>query len=229
MASRRVTYKFKTNNPADPTDVRKFLATEANEVKEAINGHAEDIDRLLAALGINEGTKSIGEFETLAVLQAAYPDGAGDSYAIINDGIGTPQVATYNSGTGQWEVATPDDPLIWVADHASLPNPGTANRLYVTLDTGAMYYWASGNYTVAGGTPPESKIKWIANSGRNWRVFKAEANNGAGLEIGDEVNHRMVAEKRLVVGYILDPSLTLPADFTDPAKFERYIDTKPML
>lgn len=230
MASKRPTYPVKTNDPGASDATRKFFATEANENREIFQDHADSIDLLLAALGINEGVSSIGEFISLVVLQAAYPSGADGSYAVINDGLGTtPQVATYNGTSGLWETPTPDDPIIWVANAAALPGTGVANKLYVALDSGTLYYWNAGQYKTAGGTTAAPKIVYIANNNTNWRVFKGEGNVGAGLELGDEVNHRIVADKRLVVGFILDTNITLPADFEDANKFERYIDTNAML
>jgi hypothetical protein len=226
MASKRPTYPTKTNNPADPENVRKFLATEANEISEVLEDHAFNIDLLLAALGINEAITSLGEFISLEVLQAAYPDGAEGSYAVINDGLGgTPQVATYNEGTELWEMATPDAMIIWISTVSALPGTGVANKLYVALDTGIMYYWSTDQYVTTGGSAPVQKIVWIVNNSRSWRTIKGETNVGSGFEIGDEIDTRMVPEKRLVKGYVLNPSLTLPADFMNSAKFEKYIDT----
>ena len=230
MASKRPTYPTKTNNPSDSDDIRKFKATEANEIKDVLIDHAESIDALLAALGINEGTNSIGEFETLSILQAAYPDGADGSYAIINDGLGsTPQVAVYNDTSGLWETPTPDDPIIWVSSSSALPATGTANKVYVALDSGTLYYWDGSDYSIAGGATVTQRIVFITNNGTNWRTIKGENNTSGSFEIGDEINHRITADKRLVVGFVLSTDLTLPADFDDSAKFEKYIDQKAML
>lgn len=230
MASARITYNDKTNNVSDPDNVKKFQSADANQLKDAINQHADDLDLLLAALGINEGTSSIGEFVSLQVLQAAYPDGADGSYAIINDGIGTtPQVATYNDGSNEWETPAPDAPIVYVANLAALPGTGTASKLYLALDSGLFYYWNNAQYNVAGGQTSDSPIKYITNNSINWRTIKGEGNLGAGFQVGDQVYHRIASEKRLITGFILDTDITLPDDIGDTAKFERYPDQKALL
>lgn len=194
MSALRLTYPEKTNNPADADSIKKFFATEANEILEVTEDHAVLIDSILSALGLGGGTGSIGEFVSLAVLQAAYPDGAEGSYAVINDGMGTtPQVATYNESTNLWETATPDDPVIYVADMVSLPGTGTANKLYLAKDSGVIYYWEGGEYKIAGAQPPVSTLNTYidinsSNIAINQKVMGKKAGiNGGSFFIGKAI------------------------------------------
>lgn len=160
MAAPRLTYPDKTNNASDPDSIKKWHATEANLVKTTVNVHADLLDNLLNALGINEANINLGTFSNLSILNAAYPDGpenVGD-YAIIHDGSSaTPQIAVYNSGTTQWEITGAIDPIIWVANASALPGTGTANKLYIALDSGVIKYWDEGQYKEAGRTPPTTQ------------------------------------------------------------------------
>lgn len=221
-AALRLTYPFKSNNPGDPDNVKKFSFTDANDVKEVVADHATHIDNINQALGLTLPTLNLGTFQTLQILQAAYPDGEGTSYAVIDDGLGgTPQVATYNTGNSTWEVATPDDQIVFVANLAGLPATGVANRLYIALDSGAIRYWHSAEYQVAGGTTATvQRVRYVTQGANKYRVFKGDGNEGNGFEIGDKVDDWADTTKTVhYQGEVLDASLALPADFTDQAKF----------
>ena len=194
MSVLRPTYPEKTNNPADADSIRKFYATEANEVHEVLDNHADELEDILDALGLSGGTNSLGEFVSLEVLQTAYPDGAEGSYAVINDGLGTtPQVATYNESTNLWETAVPDDPVIYVANMVSLPGTGTANKLYLAKDSGVIYYWEGGEYKIAGAQPPVSSLNTYidinsTNIAINQKVMGRKAGiNGGSFFIGTAI------------------------------------------
>lgn len=229
MAVLKPTYPTKTNNPSDPANVRQFQYEDANELKSVGENHADHIETILAALGISEGTGSVGTFTSLTVLQAAYPTGANGAYAIIDDGLGgTPSVATFNEGTDLWELATPDESVIWVANQAALPGTGIANKLYVALDSGIIYYWDSGQYNTAGGTVTVV-TKYILNNGSQYKTEKGFGNIGTGFEVGDEIFYRDPTTKKRAVYYVKNGSLTLPADFSDTSKLDKYNESGPLL
>lgn len=222
MEALRPTYPTKSNNPSDPDNIRKFLFGDANELKSVAENHADLIDTLMAALGLNEGTNSIGSFVSLGVLQAAYPDGAAGSYAIIDDGLGsTPAVATYNELTEIWELADPPEELVWVADQGSLPGTGVANRLYVALDSGAMYYWNSGEWKGAGSQGAVPIVRYIENNGVQYKTEKAFGKSGSAFEIDDIVEGWYDSNKqRWIRCVVLTPPLTLPGDFDSNKVFK---------
>lgn len=214
MSVLKPTYSTKTNNPSDPESIRKWQYQDANEVKSVLVNHADNLDTILDALGISNGTNSIGSFVSLGVLQAAYPNGANGSYAIIDDGLGgTPAIAKYNVGTSQWELADPVESIIWVADQASLPVIGTAQKLYVALDTGNFYYWNVGTYQTAGPTQ-EVVVKYIQNNGTYYRTEKAYGNIGNTHEADDVIEGWYDSNKeKWIRCVVITPPLTLPADF----------------
>ncbi|NYJ27531.1 hypothetical protein [Allomuricauda sp. ARW1Y1] len=220
MSVLRITYPTKTNNPSDPDSVRKFQFNDANDLKAAVNNHADNLDQLLQAVGITEGTNSIGVFVSLSILQAAYPNGANGSYAVIDDGQGgTPNVATYNNGTSLWELSTPDESIIWVSNQAALPGTGISQKLYIALDTGTFYYWTGSQYETAGPSV-EVVVKYIQNNGRYFKTEKGYGNSGSGHEENDIVEgwHDNVNRDRWSRGVIIGTPVTLPADFDDQAK-----------
>ncbi|QQV89974.1 hypothetical protein M1M27_gp30 [Cellulophaga phage Ingeline_1] len=152
----RPTWPTKTTNPADPLNVRTFQAIDANETSSVFHDHADKIDALLAALGLDTGSDSIGRFATLSILQAAYPDGANGSYAIIDDGLGgSLQVAEYNETTNLWVVSSGDSPIIFLTNLASRPDIGAENTMYLVKENSTIYYYDS-EWKIAGGTPSSS-------------------------------------------------------------------------
>lgn len=229
MAVTKITYPTKSNVSTDPDNVRKFEHGDANEIKDVVNNNADEIQALLDSLGISVSSNFIGLFVSLAVLQAAYPNGANGSYAIIDDGLGgTPQVATYNDTTDLWEVSVADQSIIWVANQAALPGPGVSQKLYIALDSGAFYYWTGAQYETAGPTV-DVITKYIANNGGHYYTEKGYGNIGNGFEQGDVIRYRDPATKKLSFYYVEDPNLTLPADFADRVKLDKYNLTGPML
>lgn len=160
MVAPRLTYPDKTNNSADPDLIKKFHATEANEIKSVVDGHADILDDLLIALGIDETSINLGTFLNLSILNAAHPDGPENSgdYAIIHDGSSaSQQVAKYNVSTSQWEIVGAVETVIWLANATELPGTGTVNKLYISLDSGVIKYWDEGQYKEAGRTPPTTQ------------------------------------------------------------------------
>ncbi|UOY07735.1 hypothetical protein L0P88_04090 [Muricauda sp. SCSIO 64092] len=229
MAVLKITYPNKTNNPTDADNIRKFQFGDANEIKNALNNNADELETVLAALGINQGSNSIGSFVSLTLLQAAYPDGANGSYAIIDDGLGgTPQIATYNSGTAQWELSVPDGSIIWVANQAALPNPGIAQKLYIALDSGDFFYWTGSQFETAG---PSLDVvtKYILNNGNRYYTEKGYGNSANNFQVGDMIRYRNSVSFKMYFYYVKNADLTLPADFADRTKLDQYTINGPSL
>ena len=171
----------------------------------------------------------MGTFVSLSILQAAYPNGANGSYAIIDDGQGgTPNVATYNGTSSLWELSTPDESIIWVSSQAALPGTGISQKLYIALDTGTFYYWTGSQYETAGPSV-EVVTKYILNNGSRYKTDKGYGNSGNNFETGDEIHYRHPSTKKRYIYYVKDGNLTLPADFSDRVKLDQYNLTGPAL
>ena len=225
----KITYPTKTNNPSDAENIRKFQAIDANEVKTVVNNMATSVDQINDILGITQGSNSIGSFVSLTVLNAAYPDGADGAYAIIDDGQGgTPNIALYNAGGSVWELAVPDESIIWVANVGALPGTGISQKLYITLDSGDFYIWNGSSYDAAG--PSVTVVStYILNNGNRYLTQKGYGNVGTGFETGDTIQHRDAATMKMYFYYVKDGNLTLPADFSDFNKVDKYSLTGPMI
>jgi hypothetical protein len=147
----KLIWSTKTNNPSDPDAIRKFHATEANDVVVVTDDHAEKIDAL-EANQINSSNPYYGNFNSLSSLQTAFPTGVANAWAIIDATQGvTPQIAFWNTSTPAWEISGATDLIIYVANQAALPSPGVAQRLYVTNDKGNIYLWIGVAYMLVGG------------------------------------------------------------------------------
>lgn len=78
---------------------------------------------------------------------------------------------------------------------------------------------------VASGQP----IRYIENNGNFYKTLKGYGNASLGFEVGDEIYYRDAATKKRGVYYILNATLTLPADFSDRAKIDTYNEAFPLL
>lgn len=151
MAASRLTYPDKTNNPSDPDSIRKFFATEATEIKEVAGNHADLLDAIdtrLSALELSQSSNPFyGRYSSLAILQAAYPVGELDAWAVIDAGAGiTPLIAIWDDVGGTWEISGYKDNTIEVANYAALPAPGLIGKWYVVKDEESLYRWFDGSY-----------------------------------------------------------------------------------
>lgn len=146
----KLIWSVKTNNPSDPDSIRKFHATEANDVVSVTDDHADKID-LLEANQINSSNPYYGVFGSLTALQSSFPVGVPDAWAIIDAGAGiTPQIAFWNVSIPAWEIVGYNDEIIRVANFAALPAPGNTTKLYITLDKANSYIWDGSTYYLIG-------------------------------------------------------------------------------
>lgn len=150
----KVTYPEKTNNPTDSDSIRKFFATEANEIKTVTDDHADQIEDLKSKL-VESSNPYYGRYTSLAFLQAAHPTAELNAWAVIDAGTGiTPQIASWDNTNTIWEIAGYTSNNVDVANYASLPTPGTEGITYLTKNTGYLYRWYNSKYNLVGGSAP---------------------------------------------------------------------------
>lgn len=146
----RLTYPTKTNNPTDADSIRKFHATEANEIKEVVENHADEIEAIQSQL-LNSTNPYYGIYTSLSLLEAAHPTGEANAWAIIDQGTGiTPKIAYWNTTGSTWEIATASDEKIYIANEAALPNPGVEDKWYITLDKFQLFIWKNSQWEEIG-------------------------------------------------------------------------------
>ncbi|TXE18604.1 hypothetical protein ES692_06055 [Psychroserpens burtonensis] len=144
--SDRVTYANKEANSGDDA-TSKYYDADANQLKTVANSHADEIEALQAEIIASENP-FYGRFTSLTLLEAAFPTGALNAWAVIDAGEGvSPQIAIWDNDAGEWELSiTPINPIIYVNNVASLPSTGAANVFYITKDTYNIYVWESAAY-----------------------------------------------------------------------------------
>lgn len=69
----------------------------------------------------------------------------------------------------------------------------------------------------------------ILNNGVKYRTDKGDNTDYTAFEIGDVIIHVDQVNKVNYTGTVLNATLTLPADFNDPAKIDRYSNDEPAL
>ena len=145
--SERITYSDKDAGSSNELE-KKYFDSDANQVKETVNAHADEIEELQAALPTSTNP-FYGTFTSLTNLVLAYPTGELNSWAIIDAGFGlTPKIALWDNTDGQWEISTATQNIITVENYAALPSTGVADTIYITIDTFQCYFWASAQYNL---------------------------------------------------------------------------------
>lgn len=136
--------KSKTNVHPVVNRATEATAEDFEDLGRVTDNHADILDALTGAASPN---KNYGVFTTIALLEAAHPVGEANSYAIIDAGSGTtPQIATWNDVSNQWDLGAPNEYVIYSTNFASLPSPGVENKIYVTLDNFNLFTWKNGVY-----------------------------------------------------------------------------------
>jgi len=116
------------------------------ETGDILNDHAAKLDALT---GTTSGKPNFGSYTSLALLQAAYPVGTENAYAIIDAGIGaTPQLALWDNTDMIWTINSVAENVKFVTNFAALPAPGLENMIYVTLDNFKAYVWKNSQYNL---------------------------------------------------------------------------------
>lgn len=69
----------------------------------------------------------------------------------------------------------------------------------------------------------------IENNGVKYRTDKRGGSNYTAFQVGDFINHVDDVNKRHYAGIVLNATLSLPADFNDSAKIDKYNDSEPAL
>ena len=143
--SDRITYPVKTNISTDPPTVNQYYATEANEVKDVVNSHADDIENILTQIQTSD--PYYGSFSSLAALQAAHPTAVVNAWAIIDPGPGvTPQIASWDDTGGQWEITGAVSAINIQNTASNFPGTGNLNTLYIALNTLRASVWDGSTY-----------------------------------------------------------------------------------
>lgn len=158
-----------------------------------------------------------GSYTSLALLQAAYPVGEANAWAIIDAGVGiTPQIAYWNTTSEAWEISGAVDDTIEVANYASLPAPGTTGKWYVTLDTNYLYRWYNAQYNLVG-VPATNEVKI-----QGALVDITGKTDLSAFEVNDKF--RYWDGDRYVQGKIIDAAAILPDDLDDITKIKLVTD-----
>lgn len=148
MSALRPSNELKNKVNINPVGNRINEATAEDfiEAGNILEDHADKIDALTGAATPNP---NYGVYTSLTLLKAAHPTADSGAYAIIDAGVGnTPQIALWDNNDTDWVLGTVDDLFIYVANNASLPAPGTAGKIYVTLDNLKQYIWQTSQYNV---------------------------------------------------------------------------------
>lgn len=142
----RATYPVKDAN-SEIDLIRKFFDSEANEIKDVLDNHANLIEALEANIILSENP-FYGRWASLALLIQAYPVGEENAWAIIDAGAGiTPQIVAWDDVGEEWEfVNTIGSFVQFYNNYASLPSPGVSNTLYITTDNFNTYVWYNSQY-----------------------------------------------------------------------------------
>lgn len=74
-----------------------------------------------------------------------------------------------------------------------------------------------------------SVVFYIANNGGNWLTMKKYGSVSVSFEVGDQIIYRDATTQKRATYYVLDADLTLPADFSDRAKLDKYNESAPAL
>jgi len=156
----KLTYPNKSNIITDPDSVRKFYATEADEIKLVASDHADQIEDLKKNL-IDSENPHYGRYTSLALLQAAHTTAEEFGWAIIDQGAGiSPQIALWNNTSNTWEVSGVTTDKVFVATENDLPNTGAENTWYITTDKKQLFIWYNNkfNQISAGSTDPQTQV-----------------------------------------------------------------------
>lgn len=145
----RLTYPTKTNNPLDTDSIRKYFATEANEVKAVIDNHATLIEILQQQVNLSN-SKYYGTYTSLALLVGAHPTAAVGGYAIIDNGV-LAQLAIWDNVLQVWELKVSKELVLIYQNKNDLPITGISGVLYLIRDSKSIAIFDGGQYQLYGG------------------------------------------------------------------------------
>ena len=156
MALTRPTTDFKNKTNINPVQNRPTEAT-AEDFQEAGALFDEYADAIEALQNDQSPNPFYGRHTSLGALQAAFPTGELNAWAIIDAGAGiTPVIAAWDDIGAEWELAAATLDPIFVANQGDLPNPGEANRFYITLDNFNLWVYQGGSWAELGRTNQDS-------------------------------------------------------------------------
>lgn len=217
MALTRPSTPLATKSNIKPVGNRLHEATAEDfiEISNLLIEYATAIEALQLATSPNP---FYGRYTSLALLQAAYPTGELNAWAVIDAGIGiTPQIAIWDNLGLNWEISGYESNTIEVTNYAALPAPGTIDKWYVTLDTNYLYRWYNSQYNLVG-VPATYEVK--IQGALVDITGKTDLN---AFQDGDKF--RYWDAERYVQGIIIDAtSITLPTDLDDDTKIKIILD-----
>lgn len=122
--------------------ITEATAEDFKEIGQILVDHANKIDENSRS---TEEAAYYGLFESLAVLQAAFPTAEENGWAVIDPGAGNPKtIATYSAGV--WTVNTNIAPIQFYTTKANRPAVGVENVFYVVKDEKILYLYYDGGY-----------------------------------------------------------------------------------
>lgn len=167
-----------------PTNDRstEAWAEDFQELGDILNDHADILDSMTGSVAPNP---FYGTFDSLATLQAAFPTAEENAYAIIDSGVGnTPQLATWNDATLQWDGGEYVSSVVWLNNLGERSASGYENTLYIVKDSGEMWYWNFGDYVLLNGQVTNASIE-IFIDGHPFRHVRGFNSNDRQLTNGD--------------------------------------------
>lgn len=122
--------------------ITEATAEDFQEIGQILVDHANKIDENSRS---TEEAQYYGLFESLAILQAAFPVAEENGWAVIDPGAGNPKtIATFANGS--WSINTNIAPIQFYTTKANRPDPGIEGVFYVVKDEKILYLYYDGGY-----------------------------------------------------------------------------------
>jgi len=126
--------------------ISEATAEDFKEIGQILVDHASKIDENARS---TEEAKYYGIFESLAILQAAFPVAQENGWGVIDTGTGNPKnIATHTAGV--WSVDANIAPIQFYTTKANRPAVGVENVFYVVKDEKILYLYYDGGYKAFG-------------------------------------------------------------------------------
>ncbi|MFC0605912.1 SGNH/GDSL hydrolase family protein [Winogradskyella pulchriflava] len=189
MALDRITYPEKTAGSETSTEA-KFFDSEANEIKTVVNAAIDAVEELQDEQIVSPNP-FYGRHDSIELLEAAYPTGEENAWAIIDAGVGvTPQIAAWDDIAGEWEITGYSNYHVFVNTAANLPATGEVQKDYITLDDMLVRVWHNGQYKIK--SPITNTTLWYTKTVKtkdiDGNTDPTDADSGKVLAITDNTD-----------------------------------------